>query len=461
MITQTSGFDYPYGDYSAYQPGEMWTYSDKNPRQLCNALARVYGKDDYSDHYDDVVRKAYFDAIGMKGWSTSVNQDGIRFHFDLEDMGRLGLLVLARGQWDGKKIIPQWFVEQLEYKQTYGAKANYNGPDDGIISLSLKKFPEAPYGYMTWVNTDGDYYPGADKAWAWGAGAGGSYILWNHKFGIVFAGLGVNTKTTSDGIPHIIESCLVETQSQHTSIDSSQQKSGSKRYVVQVGNARLGSRIVSLPDNTKQLGEIGTVAKWNPIEIAFKGPDSIGDRNPNPFAIQLDVRFTSPSGKHYTVPGFYDGDGMGGIDGNVWKVRFSADETGEWTFQSQSEDRLLNGYSGSFQSTQKSDQAEGFYRWGRLEYTVTKENQIRYLKFRNGPYWLKAGCDDPENLLGNNTHYNTAAKRKAAIEYLSEKGINSFYIMTHNLDGDDNDVWPWLGNTSEEAKENSVEEVPF
>ena len=38
VITQTSGFDYPYAEHPAYEPGRMWTYSDKNPRHLCNAL---------------------------------------------------------------------------------------------------------------------------------------------------------------------------------------------------------------------------------------------------------------------------------------------------------------------------------------------------------------------------------------------------------------------------------------
>ena len=208
VITQTSGFDYPYGEHPAYEPGQVWTYSDKNPRHLCTALARVYGKKDYTDNYDDIVREAYFDAIDMRGWTTRVNQDGIRFQLDLEDMGRLGLLVLARGKWRAKQVIPQSFVEQLEVKQTRGAKVNYDGPDDGVIGLDPKEFPEAPYGFMTWVNTDGDYYPGADKAWAWGAGAGGSRVLWNRRNGIVFAGFGVPSGPSSNGIPHIIESCI-------------------------------------------------------------------------------------------------------------------------------------------------------------------------------------------------------------------------------------------------------------
>jgi hypothetical protein len=208
VIAQTSAFDYPYGDHPAHKPGDVWTYSDKNPRHLCNAIARVYGRKDYRDRYEDVVRAAYFDAIGMRGWKTSVRGDGVRFHLDLEDMGRLGLLVLARGSWNGKQLIPASFIEQLETKQTRGAKVNYNGPDDGRVGLDPKQFPEAPYGFMTWVNTDGDYYPGADRGWAWGAGAGGSCVLWNREYGIVFAGFGVDTRPTSDGIPHAIESCI-------------------------------------------------------------------------------------------------------------------------------------------------------------------------------------------------------------------------------------------------------------
>ena len=208
VIVQMSAFDYPYGDYPPYKPGEIWTYSDKNPKHLCNALARAYGRKDYRDHYEEVVKEAYFDAIGMRGWKTSVREDGVRFHLDLEDMGRLGLLVLARGSWDGEQLVPVWFIEQLETKQTSGAIVNYDGPDDGKVGLDPKRFPEAPYGFMTWVNTDGDYYAGADRAWAWGAGAGGSCVLWNSRFGIAFAGFGVNTSPTSNGIPHAIESCI-------------------------------------------------------------------------------------------------------------------------------------------------------------------------------------------------------------------------------------------------------------
>ncbi len=207
--------------------------------------------------------------------------------------------------------------------------------------------------------------------------------------------------------------------------------------------------------------ELGPWAKWAKMEIRLTGPDSRGRGTPNPFAILVDGVFTSPSGKTFTVPGFYDGDGQGGLDGNVWKVRFAADEIGAWTFHSRSDNRSLNGQTVSFTVVEPPAAAPDFYRWGRLEAVGTAENKIRYLKFRDGPYWLKAGCDDPENFLGRYANYDTPAERRAAIDYLAARGINSFYIMSHNLDGDDKDVWPWLGATDKEAKAHSVGDVRF
>jgi hypothetical protein len=109
------------------------------------------------------------------------------------------LLALARGNWNGRELVPRWFVEELETKQTYGMRVNYDGPNDGKIGLSPQAFPECPYGYLTWVNTDRDLYVGADRAWACGRGAGGSVVLWNHRNGIVFAGVGIRVRV--EGVP--------------------------------------------------------------------------------------------------------------------------------------------------------------------------------------------------------------------------------------------------------------------
>jgi len=211
----------------------------------------------------------------------------------------------------------------------------------------------------------------------------------------------------------------------------------------------------------ESLGDQGSFEKWSKIEIQFNGPVLQGAGNPNPFDIAVDVLFTGPSGQTFSVPGFYDGDGMGSLDGNVWKVRFSADEEGQWSFTSTSSNEELNNSTGAFTVTQPPVGAPDFYKWGRLESAGTPTNSIRYLKFRDGPYWLKAGSDDPENFLGAFSNYDTNAERKLTIDYLAKRGVNSQYLMTHNIGGDGNDVWPWLGATASDAKTNGANSVRF
>src|SRR3989344_7719840 len=55
----------------------------------------------------------------------------------------------------------------------------------------------------------------------------------------------------------------------------------------------------------------------------------------NPFdfnEIELQATFTAPSGKQTNFFGFFDGDGNGGQNGNVWKLRFMPDEVGTWSY---------------------------------------------------------------------------------------------------------------------------------
>ena len=115
----------------------------------------------------------------------------------------------------------------------------------------------------------------------------------------------------------------------------------------------------------------------------------------------MDVEFTSPGGQTFLVPAFYDGDGSGGLDGDVWRVRFSPDSVGLWSYVSSSSEPLLDGKTGSFEVVAPS--GCGSYAAGglpdlgcvgRLEYVGG-----HYLKFANGPYWLKGGVDEPESFL--------------------------------------------------------------
>ena len=205
-------------------------------------------------------------------------------------------------------------------------------------------------------------------------------------------------------------------------------------------------------DNT-YLGYLGEYTQWSKIEISFNGPDSTAN-NPatNPFTVQVDVTFKGPQNQTYVVPAFYDGDGKGGSTGNIWKVRFSPDSAGDWSFVSSSPEPKLIMYTGKFKVTSApvpgAEQIVDLSLLGRLV-----SGGGHYLRFSSGKYWVKGGIDDPENFIG--AAIGNWDSKKAAIDYLSTKGVNSIYVITNNIDGDRNDSWPWLGETPQKAKENS------
>lgn len=316
VITQSAGFDYPIGPYPDFKPGEMWTYSDLNLVQLTHALAKVYGRRDFHDHYTGVLDEAYFDAIGMEEWHARNKVDpgadiidGPRLIVDMEHMGRLGLLALARGRWDGHQLIPEWFVEELETKQTYGMLSNRTAPYE-FQPHELKRDPEAekqehPYGYLTWANTDGDYFPGADRKWASGHGAGGTKIMWNANNGLVFVGAAIEPTSEETNIARILEESIAGE------------------------NPLLASRPVP---------QIGV---WDVAEIIV--PHRSGYDEP-PAGLTLEARVRAPDGTVHTVPGYHDYR-------DVWKFEFQPQATGAYGYEARFSDGTP-GESGSFRAVE-------------------------------------------------------------------------------------------------------------
>ncbi|MCG8370448.1 MAG: DUF5060 domain-containing protein, partial [Proteobacteria bacterium] len=231
----------------------------------------------------------------------------------------------------------------------------------------------------------------------------------------------------------------------------------------------------------------GQLQKWETVTVDFTGPaHDESDSGPNPFLdYRLQVLFTAPGGaKTYSVPGFFDGDGAGGGNGSVWRVRFTPDETGTWTYQasfrsgtqlavdldpSAGTPTSFDGDSGTFTVADVDAAARGFYRDGRLE-SVGEY----YLKFRDGGYWLKLGTNNPENLLGydgfDNTPFawhsyanhdvdwqpgdpdwdspdlpgtNDGRGIIGALNYLNAMSLNSIYFMPMNIGADGKDTWPF------------------
>jgi len=170
--------------------------------------------------------------------------------------------------------------------------------------------------------------------------------------------------------------------------------------------------------------------------------------------------------------------------GNIWRVHFTPDQAGLWNFEAsfRKGDNIavglnptagtataFDGTKGNFTVADRDTKAAGFHKWGRLEYAGK-----HYLKFRDGPYWIKGGTDSPEDLLAYEGFDDTRSGSRFAVKkytghvrdwrpgdpdwkdgrgkaiigamnYLAEQHVNLIYFLPMNIGGDGQNVWPFAG----------------
>lgn len=237
----------------------------------------------------------------------------------------------------------------------------------------------------------------------------------------------------------------------------------------------------------------GDLKQWHKVTLELNGPFAHEqDNSPNPFTdYRMAVRFRHESGEpSYLVPGYFAADGNSANSsaqaGIKWKAHLSPDRTGRWSWAVQfvsgpgaaldpdADARKLmpyDGLQGTFHVAPTDRSGHDLRARGRLKY-VGK----RYLQFAgSGEYFLKAGADAPETLLGYKDFDNTIAGKPdkvplktwgphvqdwrpgdptwksskgkgliGAINYLSGKGCNAFSFLTYNAGGDGDNVWPFI-----------------
>lgn len=240
------------------------------------------------------------------------------------------------------------------------------------------------------------------------------------------------------------------------------------------------------------------IMQWHKLQLSFAGPETSETSFDNPFTdYRLTVTFTH-GGKSHVVRGFYAADGnaaeTGAEIGNIWQVRFSPGELGEWQWQARlakgkniainpdpnaGETIALTDGSGNFLVT-ASDKTTSDFRNANRGLLVADNGYFRFAQ--SGQYWLKGGANSPENLLGYKDFDGTyrmadnaregesdagggihtfaphrkdwqpgdpswrGGKGKAligAINYLAAQRMNVAYFLTLNILGDGKDVWPY------------------
>lgn len=255
------------------------------------------------------------------------------------------------------------------------------------------------------------------------------------------------------------------------------------------GSAALEAQ--STQDGDGSVRMTGMLQTWHKVTLNLAGPAaSETDTTPNPFTdYRMTVRFAHDSGTpSYAVPGYFAADGDAALTsanhGNVWRAHIAPDTPGLWQYQIEFTEgpgaalatetagnpvSPFHGIKGSFEVTPSNKGGRDFRAHGRLEYIGE-----RYLKFAGSQqYFLKAGPDAPETLLGYQDFDNTIGRKSkvplktweahvadwqpgdptwkdakgkgliGALNYLAAKGCNSFSFLPYNAGGDGDNVWPF------------------
>ena len=131
-------------DKLAADPGTRWDYSDAAIAHLSLIFAQIAGQD-----MDSYLKTRLFEPIGIEGASWDViggsgflgphTNAHVGLHISARELARFGYLTLQQGNWQGKQLIPRWWLE---------------------LATRSSQDLNPEYGYAFWVNSNGTRWPG-------------------------------------------------------------------------------------------------------------------------------------------------------------------------------------------------------------------------------------------------------------------------------------------------------------
>lgn len=153
----------------SHDPGTFWYYNNWDFNVLCTIFEKLTGKKIFEAMEEEIARPIGMEHFSAKdGWYVNGEESihpAYPFRITARDFARFGLLMLRKGRWNGRQVLPaEWVAEITRY---YSDASLYSS--DG-------------YGYMWWVAKQGNKFPHLPnvklKDGVYSArGAGGHYIL--------------------------------------------------------------------------------------------------------------------------------------------------------------------------------------------------------------------------------------------------------------------------------------------
>jgi CubicO group peptidase (beta-lactamase class C family) len=130
--------------------GSYWLYSNWD----FNVAGYIFEQETGKDIYDEVEAQLaiplnmedWYRNLQVKSGDTTISKYlAYPMFFSTRDMARLGLLMLNKGNWNGKQVISEAWVNEMVKERTSYVEVNKNVPGFRNSGLYLG------YGYMWWL----------------------------------------------------------------------------------------------------------------------------------------------------------------------------------------------------------------------------------------------------------------------------------------------------------------------
>lgn len=481
LANMTSGYARPEA------PGEAWAYNDFAIQLYQTTLFdRVF-----QDNPDKAANApSRLGALGLED-GLSFTSDKRRLKASVRDFARIAWLWLNRGKWQDRQLLPARDFDEFMRPQTpsdlpvsmpaetndYLKIGSYGGGSEHFT-----RHGAGIYGFNWWFNATGGVHP-AERTWPdapadtiMSIGAGGNCSVLLPKLNAIVACAQGDWGKLEAGQRDSVLNLRLKLIAWAATPVASNPNAAVPRPA--------SADTVPATDKTAALS--GELKQWHRVTLTIRGPKTDEAAEPNPFRdYRLNITFTS--GDHrLTVPGYFAADGnaaeSGATGGDAWRVHFAPPAAGTWKWSASfrtgpevavseepeaGQPAAFDGASGEFVSAASDKTGRDFRRQGMLRYVGQ-----RYLQFAGTQEWfIKGGADSPENFLAYYEFDQTKPTHRygphaldfrsgdptwqggkgrnilGALNYLSDMGVNSVYMLTMNVKGDGKDVWPWTSES--------------
>lgn len=186
------------------------------------------------------------------------------------------------------------------------------------------------------------------------------------------------------------------------------------------------------PNGNGTVAVSGELKTWHKVTLTLDGPYAHEqDNEPNPFTdYRMTVQFRHADGTKYIVPGYFAADGdaanSSAESGTKWRAHFAPDRDGAWNYTV----HFFTGKNTALRANAHADAVEPYDGVsGLLSVTASDKSGIdmrakgrlqyvgeRYLQHAGSKeFFLKAGADAPETLLGYADFDNTIAGKPSKV----------------------------------------------